>query len=122
VDDRESGDADIRRAYRLPRQRKTSKTKAILAIEPLEYLIDQSAGQCRLVERPSLDAYVNVHRGRIAQTENRIEPSGPNKGRRRGLGAHLRQERTRDAFHVGEGTGNERDESVAKLARALLKA
>ena len=50
-------------------------TEAILAIKPLGNLIDQLARKRDLVERPTLNARVNVHGGMVGQAENGVHPS-----------------------------------------------
>ena len=50
-------------------------TEAVLAIKPLDNLIDQLARKRNHIERPTLNACVDVHGGMVGQAENDVHPS-----------------------------------------------
>jgi hypothetical protein len=75
IDDRKRGNRHVGRPDRPVEDRQGSMTKPVLAIKPLDNLIDQLARKRDLVERPTLNARVNVHRDGIRQAESGVHPS-----------------------------------------------
>jgi hypothetical protein len=75
IDDRKRGNRHAGGPNRPVEDRQGPVTEAILAIKPLGNLIDQLARKRDLVERPTLNARVNVHGGMVGQAESGVRPS-----------------------------------------------